>query len=109
MHRCSCGKRLHDEASIISALRAFHSHRRQNLVKYTCHARCSDTLEIYFHGSKLPQLIVLFVVCIQESSSVVSVAGMIKVYNAAGELYALNPAQLISDDLLMSIYKEARR
>lgn len=77
-------------------------------MKYTCHARCSDNLEIYFHGSKLPQLIVLFVVWIQESSSIVSVAGMIKVYNAARELYTLNPTRFVSDDLPTSIYKEER-
>jgi hypothetical protein len=48
------------------------------------------------------------VVWIQKSNSIVSVAGMIKVYNGAGEMYALNAARCVNDFLTTSIYKEKR-
>lgn len=67
--------------------------------QYTCHVRWNGTSKSYRHRNKLPDLVGLLVVRIQNSTSIVSGAGVLEVYNAAGVLDVLNPEQDVSDDL----------
>lgn len=57
----------------------------------------------------MPDLVGLLTVRIRNSTSIISGVGVLEVYNAAGELYILNPERFVSDDLLyINLYRRKR-